>query len=613
MKEITKMPDGKAKHIRFSNLQDYVSKLVPTPLYQKIVTIWKAGLVTGIKTSGLNIMANISHLGTETIKDIPATMVDKTVSVFTGKRTTTPSVTGVAGGGWEGVTKIPDYIRHGYSERDIGTKLDYVKVNMGKGNLAKGLQAYTDTVFRLLGAEDQPFYYSAKLMSMYEQAKVSAINLGLSGTKAQEHIDMLMQNPTPKMVSYATKDAEVAVFINKTTLGDLARGIQKLPGGEIVVPFGRTPSAVATQIISYSPIGIAKTIIENIGKGRFDQRLFAQGLGRGITGTGVLFIGASLYKAGLVTLDRPTSEKERKLWELEGRQANSIKIGDSWRTVQSFGPAGNLLIIGGHFQRAFEESGSPTEAMTQALAGSAKTFTEQTFMRGVSQFADALSDPERSAPSVAGNIISSVIPTIVADVARATDTGERRAETIPQKLMIRVPGARRTLEPQINVLGEKRLPTANPVELMIDPTRPSKEISSPVVTELRRLWDTGWEVSPTLLGDKKGYEFLTPKENTELWKRAGSIAKSGLEQVITNEIYTKLGDDKKAEVIGKIIQESQKVARIEMVAKKLSGLEDKELETAVFELRKSGLATEDIIPIALSKRNPKKVRKENAK
>jgi hypothetical protein len=143
---------------------------------------------------------------------------------------------------------------------------------------------------------------------------------------------------------------------------------------------------------------------------------------------------------------------------------------------------------------------------------------------------------------------------------------------------------------------------------MIDPTRPSKEIATPVISELRRLWDEGWEVSPSLLGDRKGYEPLSQKENTELWKRAGTITNDSLGQLVSNKLYSELPDEKKAELIGKLIIESQKISRIEMVAKKLTGLEGKELIDMIFELRKSGLATEDIIPIALSKRNPRKAR-----
>ena len=611
MGEIAKMAEGKEKFIRFQKLQGHISTLVPTPLYDKLITTWKAGLLTGIKTSGLNIFSNAAHSVTETVKDIPASAIDKAASYFTGKRTVTPNIKGLRKGTIEGAGNGLEYLKTGYSERDIGVKLDYVKANMGKGPLAKALQAYTDTVFRTLGAEDQPFYYAAKLRSMYEQAKVSAINLKLKGKKAQAHVDNLIQNPTENMIKLASMDAETAVYINKTRLGDIARGIQKLPGGEVVVPFGRTPSAVAMQIVNYSPVGAVKTIIANAGKGRFDQRAFSKGLGRSITGTAAMVIGVALYDNGLIALDRPKTEKERKLWELEGRIPNSVKIGDKWRTVQSFGPAGNLLVIGGHFRRAFQETGSPTAAMTEALGGSAKTFTEQTFMRGVSDFAELVTDPERSATFVAGGMVSSIIPTIVSDVARATDTKERKASTIQERVKKRIPGARQTLEPSVNVLGEERGPTANPLELMIDPTRPSKEISTPVIDELRRLWDQGWEVSPNQLGTRDGYDVLTPEENTELWKRAGSLTKDGLSQLIENENYDKLPDDIKADAITQIVSGTQKAAKIEMVVKKLEGIDDKKLTKLIFDLRKSGLADQDIIPIALSKRNPRKILKES--
>jgi hypothetical protein len=198
----------------------------------------------------------------------------------------------------------------------------------------------------------------------------------------------------------------------------------------------------------------------------------------------------------------------------------------------------------------------------------------------------------------------------VADVARATDISERRAETVSEKFMMRIPVARRTLEPQVTVLGEEKAPTANPIELMIDPTRPSKEISSFVVTELRRLWDKGWEVSPSQLGTRKGYEPLNREENTKLWKRAGEITKDGLELLFKNNLYEELTDEQKADAVSKIIEAAQNAAKTEMVAEKLSGLKDEEMTKTIFELRKSGLATQDIIPIALSKQKPEAVRKK---
>jgi hypothetical protein len=596
MKFINGMAEGVEKAMKFQKLQNYISDLVPSPLIKKVIAVWKAGLLTGIKTQGLNIFANISHAGTEIVKDIPATMVDKIVSLFTGKRAVTITTKGEISGIKEGVQKGLRYLTTGFDERNIGAKLDYKRVNFGEGKIKKALQTYTDTVFRVLGTEDQPFYYAAKIRSMFEQAKVKAINKGLKGKEAQAFIDNLIQNPTDDMIRYASMDAEIAVFQNRTLLGEAAKGIQKVGKGigEFLVPFGRTPSAVATQILNYSPVGLVKTIVENIGKGRFDQRLFSQGIGRAITGTGAMYIGAELFKNGLMTLESPKNERERELWKLEGRKANSIKIGDKWRTIQTLGPVGNVLITGGHLQNEFSNSGSPSEAMANALAGASLSFTEQTFLTGVSNFIDAISDPTRSAENVAGSTLASGIPTIISDIGRASDDKERRANTIIEKLQARIPGVRETLEPQVSVLGEERERIGNVLEVLADPTRPSEEKSTPVVSELRRLWDAGYKVSPTLLGDKKGYEGLTDKQNTELWKLAGEITNEKLSNLFISEQYQKLAEDEKAKKVNDFVEKSKVSARAGMVLELTQDLQGAEWAKKLSELKKSGLMTREV-------------------
>lgn len=596
MKAIQGMPEGVEKAMRFQKLQNRISDLVPTPLMKKVIAVWKAGLLTGIKTTGLNVFANISHFGTEVTKNIPATMVDKVVKLFTGKRAVAFTLRGIGTGAVEGTRKGWRYLRTGFDERNIGVKLDYRRINFGTGKLARGLQKYTDTVFRILGTEDQPFYYATKLQSLFEQAKVAAINKGLRGREAQKFIDSLMQNPTDDMLRYAAIDAETAVFQQRTALGEAARAVQKIGGGagEIIVPFGRTPSAVAMQIVNYSPVGIVKTIIENAGRGRFDQRLFSQGIGRGITGTAALAIGVELYKKGLITLARPSGEKERKLWELEGRQANSVKVDGKWRQIQVLGPAGNLLLIGGQFQQAFDESGSPSEAMAKALAGASLSFTQQTFLTGVSNFIEAITDPARSAERVAGSTLASTIPTISADIARATDVKERRANEIFEKFMVRIPGLRETLEPQVTVLGVEKETIGNPLEIMADPTRPSPEQITPVVSELRRLWDAGFRVSPTLLGDKKGFSSLTPEQNTELWKRAGEITNAKLSSLISKEAYWGMVDDEKAKYVEKVVDKSKLYARVEKVLQLTEGLQGQELLSKLKEFKTTGLMTREV-------------------
>ncbi len=556
-------------------------------LFDKAINLWKAGLLTGIKTSGLNTLSNMTHFMTETAKDIPGALVDNAVSLYTGERALAFTTKGSVEGMKKGVRLGWVYLRTGYSERDIGKKLDFTKVNFGNSKFAKGLQMYEETIFHLLGAEDQPFYYGAKARSLFSQAIAQAKNKKLKSIARDSFVENLIQNPTDDMLEAAVHDAEVAVFQNRTGFGDIARSVQKTKIGQIIVPFGRTPSAIATQIINYSPIGPAKEVADQIAKGEFNQRKFSQAFGRGIVGTGVLAVGGLLFKAGLMTLDRPKTERERKLWELEGRKANSIKIGDRWRSVQVLGPAGNVLIIGGHFQQGLIDTGSPTKAIVQAMTGGAKSFSEQTFVTGVNQAVSALVDPDRSFEGWFSSMAGSVVPTIVADIARAQDDKTRRTEGPFQRVQSRIPVLREKLPPRIDVFGQD-LPRygGNPLEVMIDPTRPALINNDVVVTELRRLFDNDVKVSPTLLGDKAGFDVLTTEENTQLWRRSGELTYKLLQAWITSDGYRKVSNDfAKGKSIEQLVSKAKAAAKIEMASIKINQ------GVGIVELAEAGLLT----------------------
>lgn len=596
MKAIGEMSDGVERAIRFKNLQNEIQDLVPTPLMKKVIAVWKSGLLTGIKTQGLNFFSNLFHGVSEIAKDVPAALVDRAAALFTGERTKVATARKVFAGLKEGIIKGKRYFVTGFDERNIAAKLDYKRVNFGKGKVAKAFQIYTQIVFRSLGAGDQPFYYAALSRSLMDQALAKGMNKGLRGKELVKFAEKIVDSPTEEMIRYGVADATTAVYQNQTKLGEAARKIQQIPGvGEIILPFGRTPSSVAMQIINYSPVGIVKTILENIGKGKFNQRLFSQGIGRGITGTGAIFIGMELAKEGMISLDYPQGdEREQKLQQVEGVKPNDIKIDGKWRSPIILGPGGNLLLIGGHLQNAIETTGSPTEALSKGVFGSLGSFLEQTFLTGIKNSVNAVVDPERYAKSYLPNLVASFVPTLVSDIARATDPLERRAETTPQRIQKRIPGARRGLEPQIDILGKERESVGNPLEILIDPTRPSPITRTPVTIELRRLMDLGFRVSPTALGNRRGYKVLEQEENTRLWKLAGGIVNDKLTSLFGNEVYQKLEDDEKGKIIEKIVRQAKINARAGMAIELTEELERDELRTKLSELKEGGLLTRDV-------------------
>ena len=543
-------------------------RVAPDALVDKLIALRNAGLLTGMKTSDLNMMSNLSHGLTEVGKDIPASVVDTMVSWFTGERTVVFNVKGTKLGIKEGIQKGWEYLKTGVDERRAAEKYDWRRVNFGTSKFAKALQIYEGTIYHLMGGEDMPFYYTAKARSLFNQAYAQAKTQGLTGKARTDYVNKMVANPTDTMLEYAVHDAEVAVFQNRTALGDIAANIQKSRVGKLIVPFGRTPSAVAMQVVNYSPVGGVKTIWEQVSKGKFDQRTFSQGMGRATLGTGVIALGAHMFAQGLVSTEYPDNEKERNLWQVEGRKPNSIKINGKWRDVQVLGPAGNLIMIGAYFQDSLNKTGSPSEAIVTAMAGGAKSFSNQTFVTGINQTVEAITDPERSFEKWFSSMAGSAVPTIVADIARAMDTTERRTRGPVERIESRIPIVREGLEPKLDVFGQD-LPRygGNPLEVMVDPTRPFKIKHDIVVDELRRLWDKGLRVSPAMIGNKNGYPGLTPQENTALWRRAGELTYKAIYKEIQSKVYKSLEDEgsiSKANRLKAAIKKSTDLARAEM-------------------------------------------------
>jgi len=594
MEKINKMEEGIEKARELQKLGEKIQSYIPSTLYQKILNVWKAGLLTGLKTTGVNVASNISHSLTEIVKDVPASIVDKIVSMFTGKRTLVFTGKGTGSGAAEGIKKGWDFLKTGFDERNIAGKLDYKKVNFGKGKVADALKKYTDTVFGVLGAEDQPFYYAARARSMANQAAAMAKNEGLRGKEAVAFAQKLIENPTEDMLKYSALDAETAVFQQDSWLAKKAQNMQK--GLEVVLPFAKTPANVATAMINYTPVGIAKTIIENIGKGRFDQRLFAQGMGRGITGTALVAVGAALVANKMLNLSTPTSEKERKQWELEGRTPNSILINGKWRNIGVLGPAGMVLVIGGHLQQGMEKTGSLTGGLAQAAGGFGSALTEQSFLSGVNKAIDAIKDPTRSFNGFASGLAGSLVPTIVADFARLTDQYERRTDGMVERVQSRVPGLRNKLQPQIDTLGNAK-ETPNFFEVMADPTRPgnaSAEEGDVVVAELRRLADAGYQATPTQVGEKAGYPSLTPEQNTMVLEMTGRYAKNAIRSIMDLPAYDTMDNEQRMKTIENVVDNAKVEGRARALVRILAGLRGKDLEDKIKQLRQDKMITNQV-------------------
>lgn len=575
-KKIEGITDPTERAKEMFKLFDSINELIPSSLGEQMVAVWKAGLLTGLKTTGINIFSNIVHGVSEIVKDIPAATVDSVLSLFTGQRTKTLGVKGLGGGLKEGFEKGWEYLRTGFDERNIGAKLDYKKVNFGTSKVGKGLQKYEELVFRTIGSEDQPFYYGAKARSLYDQAAAKAINGKVPKAERAAFIEDLVQNPTDDMIEISVRDAETAVFSRDNVLARAATGLARPLGatGDFIMPFKKTPSNVLLQALNYTPAGPVMEIAKQIKAGKFDQRMLSEAIGRGTVGTGVFALGGMLAADGLITAKAPDSETERKQWELEGKQANSISFdgGNTWKSLSALGPIGTVMIIGAYYQNALKETGSRTEAMKAAIAGAGRATVDQTFLKGVSGALNALNDPTRGLSMFVENTVGSTIPTIIADIARAKDTTKREVNGAAESIINRIPGWRETLPEKLDVFG-KPIAEANGLAVMVDIFRTSKrELSSPekeTVSELSRLAKAGYTATPANIKKNQtinGVEtIIDQKQINDFKKQFGEDSLDKLKTLIESRDYKNSSDEDKANMIDSVVSEAKRIAKIKVL------------------------------------------------
>jgi len=615
-----KMPEGIEKERAWAKAEEELAKRVnPAPWYKKLTGLWKAGLLTSFRTLGLNQASTAFNMGLEQLSRIPAVGTDVITSLITKKRTVTLASemtrkldtlikTGKVDdtGFVEGAKKGWEYLKTGYDERRMRDATQMAKIDYGNSPVGKLMTAYVDSVFKVVGAGDFPYFYGVRASSMFDQATAAAKNSGLKGKEYKEFIDGLLKNPTDEMIENATADALIATFNNDTALGRAGSKIQDIPLiGEIIVPFSRTPGAVAMQVVNYTPVGPTLEVAKQIKNGSFDQRAFSKAMGRGITGTGAMYLGYLAYQNGIMSLNREQNERDQKQAELEGRRPNAIKVGDRWLSAASAGPLGLQMILGGYLARGIGETGSVVNAVAQTALGMGTLMSEQSMMQGLKTVVDAATDPERFAANYVEGLIGSTIPTIIADVANASDPVERETPGLFDTFQMRTPLWRQTLTPKVNTFGEKIGLTKEQQEdawtrgkdgaaAFFDFTRSTQANSSPIIEELKRLKDAGYSATPTKLGNKNGYESLSAEENFKLWSGTGMLVKGKLSGLIQMPEYQELDDEGKKKLIDKIVDQSKTYARAGFVDYMTAGLGKEELMQHLSAYKKDGLLTKEV-------------------
>lgn len=581
-KAVQKMKDGPEKVLAQAAIQDEILKIVPTPNAQKAVTLWKAGLLTGIK-GGIfgNLVGNSSMQLLNQVSSVPSATIDTAISKATGIRSKSFTFKGLISGFGKGAKVGYQNLKNRRGAEDLTEKLDYKKTFYSDSKLGKTAQAYTDFVFNFYSAADRPFYYSALENALRERAKVEGKNQGLKGQEYRDFIKETVASPSDEINTLAVNDALTMVFQNQSALGAaLQGGKQALTKateskgsntgavvGEVLIPFTGVPSNVAAAVYSYTPIPAVKntlSLIKKSNRQNFDQdkqRQLSESLGKGITGTGMMWMGAQLLSSGLLTLGYPDDPDERALWEAEGKQPYSLKIGGKWRSLNYSGPNLVLLSIGGRFAQTMQNGGSTGTATLTSLLSIPKTVLESSPLSGLDSALEAIKGLEGEDGSVGYaankyglNLVSSILPTISNDVAKVLDPYNRQVNTIPDAIKSRVPWARNTLDKRIGTFGQPTERKTDKIETLIDPFKSSKATTNELTSELRRLFDgdKSRKITPSqITAQGWGLDNMSKKQKDSILQVVGPEIEERWNEVIKQKSYQALSDDDKVDRLQK--------------------------------------------------------------
>lgn len=389
--------------------------------------------------------------------------------------------------------------------------------------------------------------------------------------------------------TYAIKEAQKATYRDAShfaqTLNKLAHPgkdaslLSKAAGVAVegLLPFKKTPINILKRGIEYSPIGIATSIADAViaaKKGQYSGTQFIDGLSSGLTGTGIMLLGAFFWSIGWISGGMDYDDEDA-LERLAGKQPYALKVGDYTFTIDFAAPAVLPFMVGAETAKILNGKGNDDAiGFFDAIAAMGAPMTELSMLQGLNDAIETIAYSDNKMGDFATNIFASYfsqyVPTVGGQIARTFDSTRRTnfvdknspfpkiIQTTYQKALGKIPGAENTKVPYIDAWGrteENDNFLLRAFENFISPGYISKVTDDSVNNELAKIYtDTGesgvipkrastsFEVS----GERVN---LNADEYVQYATDKGQYSRKYLEEIMSSDLYNGLSSDGKAEAI----------------------------------------------------------------
>lgn len=578
-----------------------IADQIPSTFREK-ANFWRyTSMLTNPTTHIRNIMGNAIQFGARKIKDGIGTAIERAVIKDQSQRTKAVNVDkdlkAFAKGQYEtdqnaamGSGKYSDATAAGI-EREIQSKR---KMFRGEDVLSRAVQGIGDLNSRALDYEDVIFNRAAYVDSFAQalQAKGVTAAEAHAGTRAAD---------VEAARAYAIEEAQRATYRNTTALSEALSKMGRYQGDNQVLraasfaadaflPFRKTPANILTTGLDYSPIGLGKGVKEamlDVKSGKCTAADAVDSIASGLTGTGILALGAYLAAEGLLHVRAGDDDKEEAFEKSMGGQDYAIQIGGKSYTLDWAVPAAMPLFAGAAIMESVRKGGGTFDALVDSLLGMQDVVLETSMLSSlndlVSNISYAKSKPmyliDRAASSYAGQYI----PTIGSKVASVFDDTVRKSYVekgsgqvasdvnyFLQGAAKKVPGARNQLQPMVDMWGNEVSNGSAPERVFqsfLSPGFLKAQDNSPATQEIRRLakatgdstvYPAAAEKSYTVKGETRT---LTGEEYTRYAKAMGQTRKDLVEAAVKLPAYKSMNNAEKVDYIQNVYKYARETAR----------------------------------------------------
>lgn len=581
IEEFNQQTDQTGRDAVLDKIKDNVAAQVPATWQDK----WNAwrymAMLFNPRTHIRNVVGNVGFQPLRWTKDRVAAAIEAGVSKASGGKlertksfTANPALYKAAWADWTNVQDVLSGNKYDDIRSDINSRRRIFKTlpleAARKGN-SWALEA-EDAIFKRITYADALAGYLQANGVTAEQMRNNTVDAQLL-SRARD---------------YAGQEALKATYQDRNAVSDFVSTRYQGKGRKVVnsaidavLPFRRTPANILVRGLEYSPAGLAKALsydLVKVKKGEMTGAEAIDHIAAGLTGSGLMALGAYLFAQGIVTSGGGDDEGQDTINDLTGVQNYALNLpGGGNVTLDWLAPEALPFFMGAELMDSMGQSGNTTDSIMNALKSISDPMLELSMLQSLNDMLDSISFSEGKLGELMASMLVSyftqAIPTLGGQIERTAEDGRMTTYTdknlrLPTDIQYaigrasaRIPGWDYQQVPYIDAWGREEKNGTLPMRAMnnfLNPAYTSSMQVTDVDKEIQRLYSqTGdGSVVPerpqkyiTVDGERVD---LTGEQYVEYATKRGQTQFKLLEEFLDSSLYRSLGDEEKTQAVSSV-------------------------------------------------------------